>query len=168
MAYAYDAFVEERAAWKTVIRLNLVRSVVTILDTLQQHSSQPEPSCRSRSPSPFHFDSIKVSPSYDTIPAFTTELNRCLDNLAPLRDTKSILERKLAASSESPCTEEQKYSCSYNPRRPEEFFVHSRVGWRAALDRVKSRRRMSESDTLTYYQVGMLASPRLYTSLAFL
>ena len=144
MAYSYDAFVEERAAWKTVIRLNLVRSVVTVLDTLQ-----------SRSPSSPPLDNIYAPNSYDT-PAFTTKLNRCLDKLASLRNTKSILERKLAASAESLCTEDQKSSRSYNPRRPKEFFVRSRVGWRAALRRVISQRRMSELDTQTYKQVHII------------
>ncbi|KAK7685365.1 hypothetical protein QCA50_011730 [Cerrena zonata] len=153
MAYAYDAFVEERTAWKTVIRLNLVRSVVIILDAVQQRFSRSSsPTRRSRSSSLFHTESVKHSSSYDTIPAFTTELNRCLDNLTPLRDTKALLERRLGASLDSSSPEEIGHDRGSNPRRPEEFSINSRVGWRAALDRVKPRRRMSESGTLMYTQ----------------
>lgn len=156
MTYAYDAFVEERAAWKTVIRMNLVRSVVTILDTVQQHSSRsssPSHQSRSPSPSPFRIDSVKTSNSYDPIPAFTTELNRCLLNLAPLRDIKSVFERRLGASLDSSSVEEAGRGRDSNPRRPDEFFVTSRVGWKAALERVKQRRRVSESDTANNHNV---------------
>ncbi|TFK53943.1 G-alpha-domain-containing protein [Heliocybe sulcata] len=41
IAYAYHAWTEERASWRAVIQLNLVRSVNAILDVLSKEMSQP-------------------------------------------------------------------------------------------------------------------------------
>ena len=67
MAYARDAWNAERASWRSVIQLNLVRSILTILETLQAEMAgdRPEPS-----PFPNGRHSPAISPKSSSI--FTT------------------------------------------------------------------------------------------------
>jgi guanine nucleotide-binding protein alpha-1 subunit len=68
MTYARDAWNAERASWRSVIQLNLIRSILTILETLQAEMAgdRPEPN----SPFPNGRHSPAISPRSSTI--FTT------------------------------------------------------------------------------------------------
>lgn len=68
MTYARDAWNAERASWRSVIQLNLVRSIITIVETLQAEMAGDRPSSDSLPKSPRHSPAIspKSSSSFTT------------------------------------------------------------------------------------------------------
>ncbi|KAI9448616.1 guanine nucleotide binding protein, alpha subunit [Lactarius psammicola] len=116
MQYARETWLEERSSWRAIIQLNLIRSIVTLLDLLG--------------------DALG-GPALDSFSAPLTEKHRLLRlRLAPLRGVQQDLQRRLGAAA----VEE-----SYNPGpggvlpRPSEFAVRSHDGWRSALERFRAR-----------------------------
>jgi guanine nucleotide-binding protein subunit alpha len=119
MQYARDTWLEERSSWRAIIQLNLIRSIVTLLDLLGDALSGP----------------ALDSPS--ALSMLLTEKHRLLRlRLAPLRGVQQDLQRRLGAAA----VEE-----TYNPGpggvlpRPSEFAVRSHDGWRSALERFRAR-----------------------------
>ncbi|KAH9017575.1 guanine nucleotide binding protein, alpha subunit [Lactarius hengduanensis] len=119
MQYARETWLEERSSWRAIIQLNLIRSIVTVLDLLGDALVGP----------------ALDSPSALSMPL--TEKHRLLRlRLAPLRGVQQDLQRRLGAAA----IEE-----SYNPGpggvlpRPSEFAVRSHDGWRSALERFRAR-----------------------------
>lgn len=119
MQYARDTWLEERSSWRAIIQLNLIRSIVTLLDLLGEALSGP----------------ALDSPS--ALGMLLTEKHRLLRlRLAPLRGVQQDLQRRLGAAA----VEE-----TYNPGpggvlpRPSEFAVRSHDGWRSALERFRAR-----------------------------
>ncbi|KAH9945654.1 G-alpha-domain-containing protein [Amylocystis lapponica] len=155
LAYAYSSFVEERIAWRAVIHLNLVRSVNAILDVLAQGSAWPSDSppqiLHSSTSSPSASSPLlSVPPDDDAdgeddalVPppdAVLTESQHLLQlRLMPLRQVQRDLERSLGAgATDAPETSTGGAAPWTAPRRPREFSIASRSGWRTALRRVKS------------------------------
>ena len=68
MTYARDAWNAERASWRSVIQLNLVRSIITIVETLQAEMAGDRPSSDSLPQSARHSPAIspKSSSSFTT------------------------------------------------------------------------------------------------------
>ena len=94
MTYARDAWNAERASWRSVIQLNLVRSIITIVETLQAEMAGDRPSSDSlpqsprRSPaiSPKSSSTFATSPSGSIIPQQPTS-----DNVSSLLNGKHQL-----------------------------------------------------------------------------
>ena len=119
MQYARETWLEERSSWRAIIQLNLIRSIVTLLDFLGDALSGP------------------TSDSPSALGMLLTEKHRLLRlRLAPLRGVQQDLQRRLGAGA----VEE-----TYNPGpggvlpRPSEFAVRSHDGWRSALERFRAR-----------------------------
>ncbi|KAH9977002.1 guanine nucleotide binding protein, alpha subunit [Russula compacta] len=115
MQYARETWLEERSSWRAIIQLNLIRSIVTLLDLIGEtlaHSSNKPP--------------IPLSEKHRLL---------CL-RLAPLRGVQQDLQRRLGSAA---------VEVSSDPvpggalPRLSEFAVRSRDGWRSALERFRVR-----------------------------
>ena len=110
MRYARDAWNAERASWRSVIQLNLVRSIMTIVDTLQAEMAGDRPSSGSLPQSARHSPAIspkssssftptgKIIPQQSTSVSVSSLLNdkhQLLQlRLGPLRRVESDLKRR--------------------------------------------------------------------------
>ncbi|KAI0768681.1 G-alpha-domain-containing protein [Trametes elegans] len=162
LAYAYDAFLAERAAWRAVIHLNLVRSINNILDVLWRElsarSSLGDSNTRPYTPStelqlmngPLDTDLEDEDDdreSGDASDLILTETHRVLMlRLAPLRQVQRDLERSLGAASSEEIRPGPGGAAPWSVGgsvRQREFSVTSRTGWKSALCRVRAVGRMS-------------------------
>ncbi|KAI0745129.1 G-alpha-domain-containing protein [Earliella scabrosa] len=143
LAYAYSSFLAERAAWRAVIHLNLVRSITSIMNVLTKELATAFPGSDLSSPMDAEFDEDEDEREQFADPSSCplNETHRLLLlRLAPLRHVQHDLEKSLgAASSENlrigaggaaPWSNGSKF-------RPKEFAVTSRSGWKSALNRVR-------------------------------
>jgi guanine nucleotide-binding protein subunit alpha len=145
LTYARRKWAEERTSWRTVIQLNLVRNVNTILDILERELSDPT----ARSNSDFGDDlEITEIPITRTTNNSSVQLadkyHRLNLRLSPLRKVQKDLEARLGAAS----SEETSVNGVYDPslglnvlaerreRYAQEFSINSRNGWKSALTRV--------------------------------
>ena len=113
MTYARDAWNAERASWRSVIQLNLVRSIITIVDTLQAEMAGDSPNSDNFPQSPRRSPGISpkssssftaVTPTGNIIPQQSTSNNASsLLNgkhqllqlrLGPLRRVEADLKRR--------------------------------------------------------------------------
>jgi guanine nucleotide-binding protein subunit alpha len=109
MTYARDAWNAERASWRSVIQLNLVRSIITIVETLQAEmagdrpssNSLPQSARHSRAISPKSSSFITATPTGNIIPQQSTSdsvLNgkhQLLQlRLGPLRRVEADLKKR--------------------------------------------------------------------------
>jgi G-protein alpha subunit len=116
MQYARETWLEERSSWRAIIQLNLIRSVVTLLDLLGEALTHPASNITSVS---------------------LTEKHRLLRlRLAPLRGVQQDLQHRLGAAS---IEESNNPGSGAVMPRPSEFAVRSRDGWRSALERFRTR-----------------------------
>ena len=150
----------ERAAWRAVVHLNLVRSINGILDVLYrvlpEHGSSSDPNARPYTPGP---DSIAGpldvdmddededrEPTPDPSGCPLNESHRALMlRLGPLRKVQRDLERCLGAASTEEAHSGSGGAAPWNVGgwRPREFAVTTRSGWKGALGRVRAAGRMS-------------------------
>ncbi|TBU38222.1 G-alpha-domain-containing protein [Dichomitus squalens] len=145
MAYAYSSFLAERAAWRAVIHLNLVRSVTSIMNILAQEfpaSSIPldnEPPLNPLEEDDDEDDKASVAP---TASLLDETHNLLIRRLSPLRDAQRALERSLGAASNEEVNGGHGSAAPWESAkfRPREFAVTSRSGWKAALNRVRGMR----------------------------
>lgn len=171
LAYAYDAFLAERAAWRAVIHLNLIRSVNNIIEILwKELSATSSPTgvpARPYTPmtelhgaldadSDDESEEPEPEPSADSSPSPLTEFHRELMlRLSPLRQVQRDLERSLgAASSEELPTHSggaAPWSLGGGGWRSREFSVTSRSGWKGALGRIREVGRKSIDSTMGRY-----------------
>jgi guanine nucleotide-binding protein subunit alpha len=141
MKYARAAWKSERAGWRSVIQLNLIHSIITIVETLQREVDGD------------HLDDMSDDENIGTDafhePTFTlTEKHRLLKlRLGPLRRVEADLKKHLGASSEdfssrpmqaTPFDAPSMRTGSPPPfmRRANEFVVRS---WKDALKPSMSR-----------------------------
>ncbi len=124
LQYARETWLEERSSWRAIIQLNLIRSIVTLLDLIG--------------------DALANASPFDMSPPPLNEKHRLLRlRLAPLRGVQQDLQRRLGAAA----VEE-----TSNPRsgsvlpRPSEFAIRSRDGWRSALERFRLRPQDAKED----------------------
>lgn len=156
MTYAHQAWLDERAAWRSIIYLNLIRSVITILDVLAiEMSSQDLPS----SLRSFHSrrfpgrseDADAGYPDHDTVMAprsYLTEKHKLLRlRLAPLRRIQEDIEAQINAGSSDAIHSisaslrpdlQRSTGCPPNPRGSSEFFIRSNCGWKGIVDKLRS------------------------------
>jgi hypothetical protein len=147
LTYARRKWTAERTSWRTVIQLNLVRNVNTVLDILAREVSDPT----SRNgiddddlePAESHF-SRTLSNNFPV--QLAEKYDRLNLRLSPLRKLQKDLETCLGAAS----SEETTIGTNgvYDPslgltalaerraRNTQEFCINSRNGWKSALTRV--------------------------------
>ncbi|KAI0356325.1 G-alpha-domain-containing protein [Trametes cingulata] len=163
LAYAYDAFMAERAAWRAVIHLNLVRSVNNILDVLWKELSPDNPAAipytspldtRLTGPLDADLDEEDDEPVEATSPTecLLNETHRALmQHLGCLKQVQRDLERSLGAASSEEVDSGSSGAAPWNIGggwRPREFAVTTRSGWKNALGRVRAVGRMSLDSTV--------------------
>jgi guanine nucleotide-binding protein subunit alpha len=116
MQYSRETWLDERSSWRAIIQLNLIRSVVTLLDLVGDALSDS------------YFDASLLP---------LTEKHRLLRlRLAPLRGVQQDLQRRLGAAA---IEETNNPGSGGVLPRPSEFAVRSRDGWRSALERFRTR-----------------------------
>ncbi|KZT18573.1 G-alpha-domain-containing protein [Neolentinus lepideus HHB14362 ss-1] len=93
LAYAREAWQEERASWRAVIQLNLIRSVRTVFDAVLQEMSGNTLSCDSD-------DDEFANPTARSPFQFTEKHQLLRFRLMPLRRVEADLKRRLGAASE--------------------------------------------------------------------
>ncbi|KAI0633636.1 G-alpha-domain-containing protein [Trametes polyzona] len=173
LAYAYDAFLAERAAWRAIIHLNLVRSMNNILEVLWKEFSAVSPSTdaglRPYTPNTdlqaangvleVDLDEDEDEPEQSSDPSGPTLTNNHRElmlRLAPLRQVQRDLERSLGAASTevvaSGSSSAAPWSLTGGGWRPREFAITSRSGWKSALGRVRAVGRMSLDSTIGRYE----------------
>lgn len=147
MKYAPTAWKAELASWRTVIQLNLIRSIITILDTLQSENAVEEDD--SYSPRPSFSSSVESTP--DSLSP--TQAHQLLAlRLSPLRQVEVDLKRRLGAgSTEVDDTDaDEMWATPFSPvipKRSREFGVR---GWKAlGFGRPQSPKQNSDPDEAT-------------------
>ncbi|KAI0743434.1 G-alpha-domain-containing protein [Daedaleopsis nitida] len=143
LAYAYSSFLAERAAWRAVIHLNLVRSITSIMDIVTKELSATFPGTDLNTPLEAEDDEDEDDhePTVDPHSFPLTEIHRVLLlRLAPLRHVQRDLERTLGAASMEEVQPGHAHAAPWSnlvKSRPKEFAVTSRSGWKSALNRVR-------------------------------
>ncbi|KAJ8456515.1 hypothetical protein ONZ45_g2202 [Pleurotus djamor] len=117
LKYAYNQWLQERASWRAVIQLNLIRSVLAILDALQAEMNEEPPfdpiqeddddsaldlqiMTVPRVPSS-KSEFVHHHPTSTTPPLILNEKHKLLLlRLSPLRRIETILRRRLGAGSD--------------------------------------------------------------------
>jgi len=139
---------EERASWRSVVQLNLVRNVNDTLDHLAREMSAvslPDHDHHDSDYSSDDLEMIDTKSTKDMPPLKFTEKHRLLKlRLGPLRGVQRDLERGLGAASS------EVYSTSvttaapfehYSGRRAcHEFSINSSNGWKSALTKFRTMR----------------------------
>ncbi|KAH7911298.1 guanine nucleotide binding protein, alpha subunit [Hygrophoropsis aurantiaca] len=167
LQYARREWAEERASWRAVIQLNLIRNVIQVLDIVAREMSAVDADRRAGLSSDSDGEALREGPAY----AFTDKHRLLKLRLGPLRTVKADLETKLGPGSRevlSTTTESATpFDSAEQLRRPSrEFFINSSNGWKSALNRLRSntsrleaptspiRRRDAEGDEITDVIVG--------------
>ena len=91
MTYARDAWNAERASWRSVIQLNLVRSIMTIVETLQAEMAGDRPRYDSPLQSAPHSPAISPKTSSNFITATPTPQQSTSDSVSSLLNGKHQL-----------------------------------------------------------------------------
>jgi guanine nucleotide-binding protein subunit alpha len=168
LTYARRKWTEERASWRTVIQLNLVRNVNNVLDTVAEEMAGP--AARDS------FDSTLIGDdeldTLDTQAASTGQRVRVnipvqfqetyehlKVRLNSLRTVQKDLEIRLGAASSEEVSSSGAEG-TYDPtlglstatrrkrRSPQEFFINSTNGWKSALSRVRPNKSGNNPDYL--------------------
>ena len=119
MQHARETWLDGRFSWRAIIQLNLIHSVVTLLDFIGR---------------------ALANSYYDTFPLPLTEKHRLLRlRLSPLRGVQQDIQRRLGAA----VVEETNNPGSGGVLpRPSEFAVRSRDRWPSALEQFRIARSM--------------------------
>ncbi|KAG6836284.1 hypothetical protein H0H93_009475, partial [Arthromyces matolae] len=146
LTYARREWSEERASWRAVIQLNLVRNVNTIMDHLNQEMSG-------------YADGHNSDDSNDEVqivrrkakalpPLKFKEHHRLLRlRLGPLARIQQDLEAKLGeASTEVHSTNVLTAAPFDHPPRRQEFSINSTNGWKSTLIKLRSSGRQARQD----------------------
>lgn len=127
-----QAFSAERASWRAVIQLNVVRSIHIILDAITQPShSRPRKEGTSNSSSPMSGD----IPLPGDLSEIDLELLEIRSRLSPLLQVEDLLTRHL-----TPIDQNEVGTIALLPFKhiPTELAVNSTVPWRQRFDRLVS------------------------------
>jgi G-protein alpha subunit len=126
-----QAFRSERASWRAVVQLNVVRSIRLILDAM----SEAQASSLSHS-----WDSSSASPSTSTnYPTLTPEHLKLKMRLSPLQQVEEILLRRLrpAGSAELEATQlSSARNLPYAGNNSTEVVINSSAPWKNAFSRL--------------------------------
>lgn len=139
LQYARHEWAEDRAGWRAVIFLNLIRNIIHVLDVLLREMSLSDGDRRSGS-TDYNSDSDWEPSSHTPVYRFTDKHRLLKLRLAPLRRVQADLEKRLGPASH------EVYSS--NPMVPigkdgkpeahsREFGIVSRNGWRTALEKFR-------------------------------
>lgn len=149
MTYARKEWIEERAAWRTVIFLNLIRNVNVILSHLTNEMSDI-PCDADPSQEDLH---APLPPRTLSRLKFKQKHHQLLDRLSKLADIQRNLEQKLGLASfelhstsintAAPFDHTTSSSSSTGRTASHEFAVNSSNGWKSALDRFRTIRNKS-------------------------
>lgn len=125
MTYAQKSWAEERASWKAVVLLNLVRSVNVIVDLVVE-----EVNC-ARGEASYGGASTTI---------FLTEKHKGIWlRLAPLRQIEKDLKTFLGSGSSEPDDRPEKYSSGHEPQSSfHEFALRSSSGWKSVLAHIRN------------------------------
>ncbi|KAI0944664.1 hypothetical protein AcW1_002324 [Taiwanofungus camphoratus] len=141
IAYSRNAWAEERKSWRTIIQLNLIRNVNTILDLLSEEMSGPSAVAIADSDASDGEEETEAPSSSNTSLRFTEHHALLKLRLAPLRRLQQDLEYSIGASSgeEQFCTASpvdsqftSVWGFEHRGRR-QEFFIRSNTAWKTAL-----------------------------------
>nr|GAT45989.1 G-protein alpha subunit [Mycena chlorophos] len=133
MQYAKEAWEHERSGWRSVVQLNIIRSIILILEIIEAEMSGSGPLLDDDD------SSRRLSESSTSGDAFTDKHRLLMIRLAPLRGVEAALKRRLGAGAE-PYRPSQPLSATPfddpvlpipAPKRRSEFFVRS---WTDAVD----------------------------------
>ncbi|KAG1859657.1 guanine nucleotide binding protein, alpha subunit [Suillus subluteus] len=136
LQHARREWAEERAAWRAVIYLNLVRNIVRVLDILSREMSLAEGEKRPGSTAiEYLSDSDDESTSHGIVYRFSDKHRFMQRRLGPLRSIQSDLENKLASMSATPFDSP---GFQILPKRPSrDFGINSTNGWKSALEKLR-------------------------------
>ncbi|KAF4598476.1 hypothetical protein EYR38_006878 [Pleurotus pulmonarius] len=148
LMHSPKAFRAERALWKAVIQLNIVRSIRLILDSMteaQEAHSSPVPSTYSTSSS-----SRPASPLVEKeYPRLSPDLLKLKMRLSPLLSVEEALTRTLAPSGSSELEATRLIPLRYSSRSntpPKEPSVYAGALWKGALGRLMNSDRGNDAD----------------------
>lgn len=141
MQYASDAWEQERTGWRAVVQLNVIRSIILILEIMEAEMSGNVPLDEDETPRRFSDSAADV---------FTDKHRMLLIRLAPLRGVEAELKRRLGAGAEpihpsapmaaTPFDDPAPIPAS---KRAPEFFVRS---WTDAIDPTHANPSSSRAD----------------------
>jgi len=139
MQYAPEAWERERSGWRTVVQLNIVRSILSILKVLEAELNGDQTADSDDENSTVGVTTGSSYGSVDDEPVrFTDRHQLLLIRLAPLRHIEAELKRRLNGSSSEPMQDSVPLQATpfadpelgTNVRRKPEFFVRS---WKTVL-----------------------------------
>lgn len=160
MTYAKREWLEERASWRAVIWLNMIRNVNVILDNLNREMSESS-YVHSEAYSDEDSDDATAHRSARALPSLRfTEKHRILrQRLNHFFDLQKDLERRLGAASTEIHTTTVTTAAPFDvplppTRRPfHEFSVNSNNGWKSAFDKFRTlRSRTDPEDNITAFE----------------
>ena len=130
LAYATKAWSEERAAWKAVILLNLVRSVNLMVDTLESVDVEPPAAV------------VEGQQSSKPVNSLTERHRNVFIRLAPLRQIEKDLRTLLGAGASEvevkTTTGDGQTHIELSKGTLQEFCVRSSSGWKSVLNQIGS------------------------------
>jgi len=134
LTYAQREWSEERASWRAVIFLNLVRNVNEVLEHMDaEMTGLPNP------PTNDSTEELPIRPVRTLPPLKFKDKHKQLRlQLAPLQQVQHDLEQQLgAASTEVYSLRSPDFQTSSDRRVPMEFSINSSNGWKSALDKFR-------------------------------
>ncbi|KAJ3494191.1 hypothetical protein NLJ89_g10859 [Agrocybe chaxingu] len=137
MTYAHKSWSEERASWKAVILLNLVRSVNIMLDVINDTDNASTP--HDHDPV-VDFSQSPTSLRSGTRPTPTEKHRSVALRLTPLRQIEKDLRAFLGARS-SEISDSQKGGLNGTAQLDlnfQEFSIRSSSGWKGILDHIRN------------------------------
>lgn len=140
---------QERASWRSVIFLNLVRNVNEILDQLASElaAARRQPTFANSEESSEDSEPNSSRRRSNKPPLKFKEKHRLLSlRLGPLRGIQADLERRLGFEATELYTTDETTAAPFEASRPErralqEFSINSSNGWKTALDKLRPMRR---------------------------
>lgn len=131
MTYAQKSWAEERASWKAVVLLNLVRSVNVIVDLVVEEVNIARGKYTDD-------DEASYGGPSTAIPLTEKHKGTWL-RLAPLRQIEKDLKTLLGSGSSEPDDRPEKYSSGHEPKSSfHEFALRSSSGWKSVLDHIRN------------------------------
>lgn len=140
MTYAQKSWAEERAAWRAVIMLNLVKSVNTVVDILIETMESAELLAT---------DSQGSGSKARPLTPLNENHRNIIRRLGVLRQIERDLKMLLgsgASEVEDP-NDGGDNGPQFNPSKVQEFSVRSSSGWKDILDRIRNPSQGKESET---------------------
>ncbi|CAK5278367.1 unnamed protein product [Mycena citricolor] len=130
MQYAREDWESERAGWRAVVQLNIIRSIVHILDLIESETSGGAASGAQAVDD--DDDSESRRSSYSVAESFTDKHRLLMIRLAPLRGVEADLKRRLGAGADLAPSMSPMYATPFDepgplpsPKRRFEFSVRS-------------------------------------------